>query len=37
MNFSIRNEKNEDNLPENKKETKNKGIELVEEENQNNS
>ena len=37
MNFSIRNEKNEDNLPENKKERKNKGIELVEEENQNNS
>ena len=37
MNFSIRNEKNEDNPQENKKERKNKGIELVEEENQNNS
>lgn len=36
MNFS-RNEKIEENLPENKKEIKNKGIELVEEENQNNS
>ena len=36
MNFS-RNEKIEDNLPENKNERKNKGIELVEEENQNNS
>ena len=37
MNFSIRNEKIEDNIPENKNERKNKGIELVEEENQNNS
>mgnify|MGYP003571459661 FL=1 len=36
MNFSIRNEKIEDNSPENKKERKKKGIELVEEENQNN-
>ena len=35
MNFSIRNEKIEDNSPENKKERKKKGIELVEEENQN--
>ena len=36
-NFSIRKEKIEDNIPENKNERKNKGIELVEEENQNNS
>ena len=36
MNFTMRNEKNEDNLHENKVERKNKGIELVEEENQNN-
>ena len=36
MNFS-RNEKIEENLPENKNERKNKGIGLVEEENQNNS
>ena len=36
MNFSIRNEKIEDNSPENKKERKKKAIELVEEENQNN-
>jgi hypothetical protein len=37
MNFSVRNEKIEENIPENKNERKNKGIELVEEENQNNS
>ena len=37
MNFSIRNEKIEGDIPENKNERKNKGIELVEEENQNNS
>ena len=36
MNFTIRNEKNDDNLNENKNERKHKGIELVEEENQNN-
>jgi len=36
MNFTIRNEKNEDNLQENKAERKNKRMELVEEENQNN-
>ena len=34
MNFTIRNEKIEDNLPGAKKERKNKGIELVDEENQ---
>ena len=34
MNFTIRNEKIEDNLPRSKKERKNKGIELVDEENQ---
>ena len=36
MNFTMKNDKNEDNLQENKVENKNKGIELVEEENQNN-
>ena len=36
MNFTMRNEKNEDNLQENKAERKNKRMELVEEENQNN-
>jgi len=36
MNFTMKNDKNDDNLQENKVENKNKGIELVEEENQNN-
>ena len=37
MNFTIRNEKIEDNLKDRKKDRKNKGIELVDEENQNNN